>query len=388
MSPDATTGSEPHERSPAGPALAVTARQSLIDELESTISGSETRQGAEVLRRVTDLFVAGSSSLSTDQVELFDDVMCRLVKEVKTTARSNFGQRLATLDAAPPRLVRMLALDDSIEVAGAVLSGYARLDEAVMVEAAKTKSQDHLIALSHRASLSEIVTDVLVERGDRRVAISTATNTGARLSEFGCTSLVNRSQDDDVLALQLWSRPDIPRQYLLKLLADCSENVRRALSAGGRRRADMLRGLVAQASAQLQSQSREVSVRSAAARAHVEALHRNGQLDEMQLYRFARAGQFDETAVALELLCDLPIGVVEHAMVNDGTEQILVIAKAARFSWKTAKAVLIVRPGSRGTSVHEIEQSQANFNKLKPETAEKAMQFYRLREKAAKTLAS
>jgi hypothetical protein len=86
-------------------------------------------------------------------------------------------------------------------------------------------------------------------------------------------------------------------------------------------------------------------------------------------------------------MCDLPIGVIERAMVHDGTEQILVIAKAAGFAWPTVKAIIAVRTGGRGASAHEIGQSHASFNKLKPETAEKAMQFYRLRERAARALA-
>jgi uncharacterized protein (DUF2336 family) len=383
MSPE-TANAGPEPGVPDQPA---NGRQTLIDELESTIVGSEVRQRADVLRRVTDLFVAGSSGFSSEQVELFDDVMCRLVKEVETTARSTFGQRIAGLDTAPPRLVRTLVLDDAIEVAGPVLTGYVGLDDIALVETAKTKSQEHLLAISKRSSIAERVTDVLVDRGDCRVALSTVANRGARLSEFGCETLVKRAEDDGDLALQLWSRADIPRQYLLKLLADCSETVRRALTAGGRRRAEILSDLVAQASDQLQTQSREASARNASARVRVEASRQAGELNEDRLREYARSGCFEETAIALEFMCDLPIGVIERAMVHDGTEQILVIAKAAGFAWPTVKAIIAVRTGGRGASAHEIGQSHASFNKLKPETAEKAMQFYRLRERAARALA-
>jgi len=36
----------------------------------------------------------------------------------------------------------------------------------------------------------------------------------------------------------------------------------------------------------------------------------------------------------------------------------------------------------RGSSPYEIEQCLAKFNKLQPDTAKKAIQFYRLRERA------
>jgi len=93
------------------------------------------------------------------------------------------------------------------------------------MEGARTKGQDHLLAISRRPVLVEALTDVLVERGDQRVAQSTAENPGARFSEFGYSTLVKRSEDDPELALRMLSRREIPRQHMLKLFADASEAV-------------------------------------------------------------------------------------------------------------------------------------------------------------------
>src|SRR5258708_7807673 len=160
------------------------ARQNLIDDLESTISSTEVHQRADVLRRITDLFAAGSSGFSHEQVELFDDVMCRLVDEIETSARATFGQRLADMGKVPKNLVRTLAFDDAIEVAGALLAHCEQLDEATLVENAMTKSQDHLLAISRRYSIGEAVTHVLVEPGGQKRALSAAANPGANVSAF------------------------------------------------------------------------------------------------------------------------------------------------------------------------------------------------------------
>ena len=66
------------------------------------------------------------------------------------------------------KLVRRLAKDDDIAVAGPVLTQSPRLPETDLVEIAKTKSQAHLLAISGRTGIAEAVTDVLVRRGDRR----------------------------------------------------------------------------------------------------------------------------------------------------------------------------------------------------------------------------
>src|SRR5207245_593775 len=108
-----------------------------------------------------------------------------------------------------------------------------------------------------------------------------------------------------------------------------------------------------------------------------------GQLGEARLLEFARKGLFDETALSLSTMCKLPIGVIERAIVHGSSEQIVVIARSVGLNWTTTKAILMMRGGSHGMSAHDLGQSLANFNKLKHETAEKAIKFYRMRERAA-----
>ncbi|MGE5774487.1 MAG: DUF2336 domain-containing protein, partial [Hyphomicrobiales bacterium] len=67
-----------------------------------------------------------------------------------------------------------------MEVASAVLTQAERLDTETLIGCARTKNQEHLLAISRRKTLPESVTDVLVERGDQQVVLSTAKNNGAR----------------------------------------------------------------------------------------------------------------------------------------------------------------------------------------------------------------
>src|SRR5580704_18163401 len=152
----------------------------LIDELESAVVSREIGHRANMLQRVTELFVTNSGQLSSEQNRLFDDVLARLLKEIDVTARVAFGQHLADIATDLPSVVRELALDDSIEVAGPILARFERIGEETLVESAMTKSQNHLLAISQRrGDLLETVTDVLIERGNQRVAVSTAGNPGA-----------------------------------------------------------------------------------------------------------------------------------------------------------------------------------------------------------------
>jgi uncharacterized protein (DUF2336 family) len=354
----------------------------LIDELESAIAQREIGHRAKVLQRITDLFVTNSSQLSSEQIALFDDVMTRLVQEIAVTLRAAFGRRLAEMAMAPPGLVRELALDDCIEVAGPILAQFERVTEETLVESATTKSQNHLLAIAQRRYVSEGVTDVLVERGNRQVAASIASNPGAKFSESGYSTLVRRAEADRDLAARIWRRGEIPRQHLLTLFAAASQTVQKELQSINPRRADEVEAIIGCATDELQTASRERSPAYRTAQLHVESLRNSGQLAEPEVLAFARAGQFDETSVALSLMCDLPIGVVERAMAHEKCDRLLVLAKAIGLSFATVKAIVSIRPAAIDRPARDLKEAAASYGRLRPETARKAIHYYRLRERA------
>ncbi len=359
----------------------VIADPSLVDELETAITGSDIGRRAVMLRRVADLFASASGHLSNEQTALFDDVMHQLLDEIETSARACFAEYLAQSAAAPPRILRQLALDDVIEVARPVLSRAEQLDEMTLAEGARTKSQAHLLAISIRKTIPESVTDILVERGNREVALSTAANPGAAFSEFGYSSLVRRSSDDDELAVCAWSRREIPRRHLLKLFADASDSVKGRLSRADPRKAAQMADIVTRAASQLQARTRETSADFAKARALVQSLDEAGKLDEAALLDFACAEKFAETVLAMSVICSLPVGLIERALVEERSEQVLVLAKAACLSWKTTKAILLLQARTE-RSTADLDRLFETFLRLRPETARQAVQFYRLRERS------
>jgi uncharacterized protein (DUF2336 family) len=354
----------------------------LIDQLEDALGGKDLARRAEILRKVTDLFVLRSGSFSESQIELFDSVMSRLLENIESAARAQFGSRIARLPDAPRGVVRVLAFDSAIQVAGPVLTHSERLDDTTLVDNARTQSQNHLLAISGRKVLVEAITDVLVERGNRAVVSATAHNAGARFSEFGVTTLVRKARDDGDLALCVWSRPDIPRQNLVKLFVDASETVKNQLIEADPRRADLIKAIVAQATDEIQTKARAGSSDFAQAAQLVRELNAAGKLNEERVLAFADEGSFDKVVAALSLMCDIPLGAVERSFVQNQTEQIVVLARALDFSWATTLKLLLLHAGVNGSSRQQLDVTFANFFRLQPATAQTAMKFYRMREKA------
>jgi uncharacterized protein (DUF2336 family) len=184
---------------------------SLIPELEEVVQhGSQKR--VETLRRITALFLDGARSYNDQHVGLFDDVFGILIEEIEAKARAELANRLAPVSNAPVNVLRRLAHDDDIAVAGPVLKLASRLPEDDLVGVARTKSQAHLQAISARPTLGEAVTDELVRRGDREVALRIADNRGARISKTGFSRLIERAEKDGTLAEKVGLRPDIPHR--------------------------------------------------------------------------------------------------------------------------------------------------------------------------------
>ena len=228
----------------------------VITELERAIANGSSQQRAKMLMQIADLFVGNSPRFTDDEISLFDDIITRLAKQIEISVRSLLAQRLAPIANAPINIIRMLASDDEINVAYPVLAQSVRLDEAILVQFARSKSQEHLLAISQRKTLGEIITDVLVERGNKQVVLSTARNRGARFSQAGFCRLVKRSGGDDALAACVGSRPDIPQPLLLALLETASELVRSKLIAENQYSGPEIRHAVAMVTNELRDNAR------------------------------------------------------------------------------------------------------------------------------------
>jgi hypothetical protein len=87
----------------------MTSQSDLIYQLEDILASKYVSRRVEILQRVTDLFVIGSGKFSEEHVDLFDHVMGKLLENVESAARAQFGIRIAALPDAPPKIIRKLA---------------------------------------------------------------------------------------------------------------------------------------------------------------------------------------------------------------------------------------------------------------------------------------
>ena len=162
--------------------------------MNCAVSHGEGDRRAAALFYTTDLLISGR--YKDDDVWMFGEVIGQLASEIETAARAQLAARIAPCAHAPSNVIDRFACDNSIEVARPVLRHSERISPDTLLDVARTKSQNHLLAISQRRSLNEDLTDVLLARGSRDVVHSMAKNSGARFSESGFWKLVQRSEND------------------------------------------------------------------------------------------------------------------------------------------------------------------------------------------------
>jgi len=355
---------------------------SLIAELDEAIQSGSSDKRIVTLRRVTDLLLNHAHQYGPEQIELFDDVLLRMIGHIETRVLAELGERLAPVANAPVGIIRHLANHDEITVAGPVLKGSQRLSPPDLVQIASVKSQDHLLAISQRAEIDETVTDVLVDRGNSEVARNVAVNAGARFSQTGFATLVKRAEHDDELAELAGQRADMPPQLFAQLLAKATATVKAKMASLRPEAADEVARTLDKVTRELQAQCPGRDYGEALGR--MKLLQADGKLDESIILESAKASQFEETAAALSLLCSAPIELIDQLMQSNRVDALLIPCKAGGLGWPAAKAVIRLTPAQGATSEAAFETAKKDYANLSLAAAQRILRFWQARSNVTK----
>ena len=352
-------------------------RAPLLPELEEVVQHGSAEKRAKTLRRIANLFLDGAPTFNAQHVALFDEIIGYLIEEIEGKALAELARRIAPVPNAPHGVVVTLAKNDDISVAGPVLK-QARIDDPDLKYIAETKSQAHLLAMSTRTNISEGLTDVLVQRGDREVACAVATNSNARLSESALSTLVKRAERDSELAERVGLRSDIPSRLFRQLLLHASEVVQKRL--------------LVQAKPEMQAEihhvlakvTEEPRIKSSprdyiAAMATLQALNKDCKLTEADVANYAKNGMYDETIAALAIMSAVPVEVVDRLVNGERFDPVLILARAAGFTWRTVREIICSRPGVK-PSGQILDAAKENFDRLTVTTAQRVVRFWQVRQ--------
>jgi uncharacterized protein (DUF2336 family) len=348
----------------------------VIDELEYALKSYSTERHLTILKSVTDLFLAGRDSITEEVSSVFDDIIVRLINHVESRARVELSAQIAPIANAPPNVIHRLASDDDINVAGPVLAQSARLTDQDIISIAEHKSQSHLSKIAERAQLSPVVTDALVDRGDREVVNKVAVNSGARFSKTTMSMLVMRASGDDELTQTMTRRPDISPPLFKRLLSHATEEARqRMLAAASPNTRDAINRVLTQIADQ--AGAKTVSPKEyAAAQRLVHSFSQDTEHTRSKVLQFADGNRIAELVAALSILSGVPIALVARLICDSEPFGAMALCRAIGLEWIVTHAVLNNLPGMGDEREEKLEEICEEYDRLSSESAKRLLGYW------------
>jgi uncharacterized protein (DUF2336 family) len=352
-----------------------------LQDLEALAHERSSEKRRALLHAISDCFFR-SDDRTDSETALYDEVVTRVLDEVEPMARAELAQLLADI-AAPPRRTLLQLAQDVIAVAEPILARSPALSDTDLEHIARNHSQEHLAAIASRPTLSEQVTDVLVDRGNDHVVDAVAANHGARISEKSFATLADRAGSNEALLERLSTRGDLPAEISARLAPLISKAIGDKLKdAGESVDTAVLNGLA--------NESREVLAdRLRAATKMARSLDVLVDLLERRLIKLDEAvielADVDATPDVAKLLADhveLRFDTVMRALCAPADDPVALLCRAAALKMNGYSAIVRMRRRRRRGPEASPSQVLEQYQHIPLDTAQRVMRFLKVRETA------
>ncbi len=356
----------------------------MLLELKSLAVEKSSEKRLDLLRKITDLYFEGADQHSEAEIYLFNEVIENIVDKISREARIDVATNLAVLPGFPIPVVRKLAHDPDIEIAGPVIRGSADLTDADLLELARRASDQHLNVMAGRDQLSEIVTDALIDRGSRDVVRSVSANQGARLSGPGMDALVKKARDDGHLQELLADRSDLSQAAVEQLLPIITEAVAIRLSERGYQLPGAVSGRLAKSASTEFAEAMRSRQRSAEHASHIIARFLAKQLSlDAALNELVKHRQLLDIASLLSHPTALDRNFLFGLLVRGKLPMVMVVFRALDVEWPTFRSVLTLRAIRQRSHETVAVGAERDYRGIDVAVARRTLEFLRLRSRMA-----
>jgi len=352
----------------------------LPDLIALAEEGSSEKRRA-LLRELTEHFFGTPARTATEDT-LYGVVLAKLADDMELAVRAELSTRFANTPDAPHALIRRLANDEAA-VAGAVLAHSPVLTDEDLLGVVRKHGQDHLRAVSARTSVSEAVSEVIVERGDDETLGTLLRNDGARLSRKASETAVERAKANPALHDATVSRAGLPADLLNDMYFVVEARLRnQILEQNARMDPALLDAALAAGRARVATDDGALPADYSECLAYVEELKAAGQLTPQMLARFLRSGGRTSFLIALAQLSDIDFHTARQIVDRRELDALAVVCKAAdldRALFLTYAVVLLNDDGDAMAKAHSYARMYAELSR---EAALRTLRFWRMRRGA------
>jgi len=184
----------------------------------------ETR--ADMAAKVAHEFQRGE--LSSDERRIAEEIIRVMARDAVLRVRQALAEHLKESRDLPPDVAIQLARDVDV-VAMPVLQHSTVLTDADLIMLVKESTSAKLVAIAHRATVSESVADAVVDAADPKAIVALVGNEGAAIAEPALHTVLTRLAGNTELDETMARRQALPVTVLERLVTEASDRLREVL---------------------------------------------------------------------------------------------------------------------------------------------------------------
>jgi uncharacterized protein (DUF2336 family) len=348
-------------------------------ELARTPDGAQRR---ELLREVTDLFFETSGSRNDRETDLFGDVLQLVAAEMQEGVLAEFAARFADADDAPVGLMRDLA-NHAFEVAAPVLARSKALDEQTLLNIVGNQSQQHIGAIAQRETVSEALSDAIVQHGDDHALDALMRNEGADVSRTSMEAAVDRARRNALLHEAVVTRQDLPLDLLNEMYFVVETSLREQIM---QRNASVdpaaLDAALAKARERLKRTVGDLSAEAKNAMSFIQSKKAAGELNARMLVSLYREAKQMHFLFGLAEVTSVDPETVSGMLERQDVDALAMLCRAASIERPLFVTLAVLTCGGED-AMNRAEEFGRMYNSVPVEAAQRAVRFFKVRKAAA-----
>jgi len=351
--------------------------QSLMaPDLMELVSEKSPEKRLELLRCLTDAYLEQSDQRPSAEVCLLDEIVKDLLSKINRTDKIEASVKLSKLPALPEVLARALATDSDFEVARPIVRDYGGLLEEILVDVARSSSQECLYAIAGRPVVTPPVTDVVAERGDQNAVRTLAANKGAQFSSEGMQTLINKAESDSELQVLIAGRTDLSIEAVGKLLPMISEELAARLGS----KTIGFNGSVMRQHFTDWMRDRNKNV--AVVDGYIDGIRKGDLKLNDIVIELIRNKRLLDTATVLSSMIYLDRNYTFNVLTKGNAQSTMLLLKSMQLSWPVVDSFLKLRRAKIGTDIMEDPVERHEYEAIDLVTAQRIVRFMKVRRAA------
>ena len=347
----------------------------MLDQLARLSVNGSSEGRRELLNAVTDLFLVDAEP-SEAAVEHYSEIAGHSLDGMESADRAAYAERVAAEPTLPNPVAKRLAGDSEYAVAHLVLKLSPVLTDGDLAAIAVTHSQSHLMAIAQRATLSESVTDILVDRGNQKVLRTVSGNEGANFSDGGFDKLIKRGGEDAQVAANLSKRSErLPASQAKRVLEIASQ-----ISAAGSGPDFQTEIISGDAPKHVVREAREKRLE---VRLLIADLKEGKRAIDDVVKSLVRQDRAFDLAQVLSTVSDIPNAQILRALLQKEPSGIAVACRAVGLGTDAFRTILELRASRLDLPVSKIDGEVESYVTLPTEMSERAIRFLKMRSAVA-----